>query len=679
MARFVTTAEIDRLRSAAPDSLQAKLYASLRTRVQMHTRYPGLIQPDEDNGWWHVCEGRCGDAAFVWHVERDEKLGEWIRDAALWMSGREDDDWIGPWFRNHERPLVGTLETGHICRALCEILDLCPELFTAEEIAGMEENLKWKGMDACRRFCEKTMRQHGHINNWFNMVLSGYGACALYFGDEEAIRQCAAWMPICTALFNRDSYGETVHYANYAASNIAYLNEIMLRFRPDLKSHIDMASYGRMHPWYAASLLYMKPWSDEIIYPRSINFADSAAMFRPSGDILAQIAVRMKDELPEEAALATWLLETTYAPSLSDDPSVIRRVGRHCNQYRFYTVLMQPDMAPAKSPEELNLPLSRCFENGHYIMRDAWHNPRTVLAVQAGYQPLNVTSHRHQDSGSFQLTQGRERMIVDAGSCCYRLKAFRFCCSSIQHSVFDFLDEVPTPGFGMPRDPYAGVHPQLLVDGNCFEQKPPRIVNRMDETIGGAHVLSLDLTDSYGEEVALARRAFVSVLPGALFLIDRAETGDPLRMRTHFPLNNRDGALRARRVDEHRYVFCRRGEGMKLFECTAFVDGEPLPSRMQLDWGYVHQNTHTPANQPGQAKEGSAQIYNWVDAAPGRSHLRLCAIASDVEGRIDGWRIMQDENGCWFIETPEKQRLITIRLTKDHAYLVHDGQETELV
>ena len=100
---------------------------------------------------------------------------------------------------------------------------------------------------------------------------------------------------------------------------------------------------------------------------------------------------------------------------------------------------------------------------------------------------------------------------------------------------------------------------------------------------------------------------------------------------------------------------------------------------MQFDWGYVHRNYHPLANTEGQGKEGSAEIYNWVDARPGRQHLRICAIAADAEPRIKGWHMKPDEQGDWYIESPEKEKLLRLRIRNNHVYLLEGEDEIEVL
>jgi len=191
-------------------------------------------------------------------------------------------------------------------------------------------------------------------------------------------------------------------------------------------------------------------------------------------------------------------------------------------------------------------------------------------------------------------------------------------------------------------------------------------------------VLVMDMTNAYPEEVTMAKRALITALPHAVFVIDQAETAEPLRMRTHFPMNNRDNKLKTHRADEHRYVFRRNGEAMKVFECEAYLDGEKTPSKMEFDWGYMHRHQTIPTNREGQAKEGSMEIYNWVDQKPCKKHLRICAIAADRDEFIKGWHIKPDAEGNWYIESPQKEKWLTVKVENDRVYLLHNGQKKEI-
>lgn len=667
MAIFVTQAEVTRLRQAPADSKQRRFYEALRDRVQKNTRAPGLVQPDDTQQWWHLCWERASDAAFVYHVDRDEALGQWLRAVGLWLAELPGDEWLGPWFRKREAIPRGMLETAHASLTMCEILDLAGDLFSGEETQALRAALREKGMAPCERFCDG-IAKGGHINNWFNVLLGGYGVSAVVLGDTERVKQTLTWLPLAHNLYNADSYGESLQYSNYASLCLSNLQEVLLRAYPECEPQLDMRCYARLMPWYATSYLYQKPLHEGgPAYPRSFNFSDSAAIFRPTADVLVQVAVRMAKTLPREAALASWLLNTTY-PNPSLGPDELATFG-FVNQYQYRSIVMMPDVVEAASPDVLGYPEVMEFEYGHVLLRDRWHSPRAQMAIQAGYAPQNVTSHRHQDHLSFQMVVGKERMLVDAGHCCYRLAAWRFSTSSAQHNLFDF--ELPD----------GTVLGQTLAKGSFVQREAPLVRNLLRMRIGTAEVTVADGTDAYGPEVTRAVRAFVSVLPNACFIIDRAETSVPTVMRDHFAVNNRDNRLGVNRADDHRLVFRRNGEAMKLFECGAWLDGARVPSKLRLDWGYVHDYYHPQPNQAGQGKDGSALIYSWDSPSAGTSHLKVYAMAMDSDPAIRSWHIKGDGAGGFMIESPDKSPVLRIRVreTDGRVFLVDARGETVLI
>lgn len=666
MAIFVTQAEIARLKAAPEGSRQSNLYQAMRARTMRNTRAPGLVQPEDTQEWWHLCWERAADAAFVWHVEQPEALGVWLRDVGLWLARLDADAWIGPWFRGRETPLVGMLETAHATIALCNIIDLAAPLFSRDELEEMRAAVHDKGMLPCMRFCERVQERGTHINNWYCVLLGGFGTAAVTLGDVETIEKAIKWLPAAWSLYNDDSYGESVQYSNYASLTLAHLQEVLLRGQPECAPLLQYP-YATLMPWYAASFLHMKPLAEgETVYPRTFNFADSSALFRPTGDVLAQVSARLAAKYPREAALASWLFETTYAdPDIG--PDELATFG-FFNQFSYHSVLMQPDMAEAASPEALGYGESIGFSNGHVIWRDRVSSPRAAMAIQAGYAPMNVTSHRHQDHLSFQLAQGMERMFIDGGHCCYRLASWRFATSSAQHNVFDFVRED------------GSVIGQKMAEGNFFVRKDPLVRNEKLMRIGSAQVLVADASDAYPAPILSAKRAFVSVLPGAVFIIDAATALEPVRMRSHFALNNRDGALGVNRATDHKFVFRRHGEAAKLFESAAFLDGARQPSTLRLDWGYAHDYYHPLPNQAGQAKEGSALIYSWDSPRAGQTHLRVYAIAMDRDPAIRGWHILETEPMMFTIESPEKQPVLRVRVSPaGRVFLIDDQGETPLL
>ena len=83
------------------------------------------------------------------------------------------------------------------------------------------------------------------------------------------------------------------------------------------------------------------------------------------------------------------------------------------NQYHYYTFMRYMDAAAPLSPKELDLPLLDTFETGTTVYRDSWEDPTIILGIQGGYQPHNVTGHRHKDQNS--LYSGIQKRAVYSG------------------------------------------------------------------------------------------------------------------------------------------------------------------------------------------------------------------------------------------------------------------------
>ena len=137
---------------------------------------------------------------------------------------------------------------------------MCDGLFTPEEEGSLKTALRAKGMIPCLRFCERVQRDHTSINTWYNVLLMGYGACALLLEDAQAVENTLMLIRDSYSLYNADSYGESVQYSNYATLTLSHLHELLLRMRPDLENRLDLSCYAHLMEWYAGSFLYMKPW-----------------------------------------------------------------------------------------------------------------------------------------------------------------------------------------------------------------------------------------------------------------------------------------------------------------------------------------------------------------------------------------------------------------------------------
>ena len=68
-----------------------------------------------------------------------------------------------------------------------------------------------------------------------------------------------------------------------------------------------------------------------------------------------------------------------------------------------------------------------------------------------------------------------------------------------------------------------------------------------------------------------------------------------------------------------------------------------------------------------------------MDAQAGKTHLRLCALASDRDERIKGWHIKPDAEGNWYIESPEKVKVLVVRIEDGQVYLIQNGEKVAVI
>ncbi|GAA5039154.1 hypothetical protein HNP84_003499 [Thermocatellispora tengchongensis] len=632
MISLVTGQDVQRVRDeVARGGKAAEIRQALRRRAERLVRRPGVVARDEPAGWWHVVSQRLCDVAFAHRLseaeeepEEAEAYGRWLRTEVLAICDRPADDWIGPDFRPRTSPSLGTLETAHIGLAVAEAVSLCPDLFTAGEHDRIRRVLRDNCQAPCRRALDLRVADPC---NWFMVLLDGYGTVSAFLGDAEAVARTVERHAVAAGAFEEDSYGESLQYWSYAGAHLAHLREVLLRHDPSLHERLDLSCYTRCVPWAVHSLLYVKPlagWG-EGRYPRSLNFGDSSALFRPSADLLLHIAARARHSHPREAGLARWLFDVTYH-DVALEPLDGGGFG-FFNQVQWRSLTLLPDAAGPVTPEEAKEPTTRGFACGTVAIRDTWPQALTVLGVQGGTGRLRTAIHRHADEASFILSHRGERFFADPGHCCYRLTTQAVSSTSAMHNTWTFRlpDATTLWQHTRPRGPG---HPPLN----------RRVLLEQD---GGLTVVRCDAAAAYGPPIRRAERTWIAVLPHVVVVADRIEADEPVAVDTHFVLNDRDGALRTRSTAEGAMAFRRGGSAVTLTRCAGDARYELLRS-----WGYMHDVYDPRPNRRGQGREGSAEIHTFAGAGHETRHTALYAIVMDTEPGITAWQVTARPDGC---------------------------------
>ncbi len=671
-------------RLATGDPLVSRFYAALRERVYARVATKGLLGPDAATAWYYPAAEYLSDAAMLYALEPEEKLANWLRTVALDIARTPAYDWAGPAFRDHRTdgpldPLTGHLETAHLCWALAAVYDLARDAFSNIEQAEIRAALVEKGIPLCRRWIAK----NNHLANWRGILTSGVVVAAAVLNEEAILDEYVPELSRCALAFQPDgSYGESLQYGNYLAFALMLGYESLVRQYPGKAALLDVSAYGRSLRWTVSSLFYQKPmggfWGAEP-RARAANFNDSAALFRPSGDLLLHLAARSLhsgSESAEERGLARYLFETYYANVPRQGPHDLATFGM-VNDWGFLTLpLLTAESSPI-SPQQAGLPLTHSFSNGHAFMRDAW-NGKTVIAINGGGDPLHGPGHLHGDLNSFILVHNRERLLVDPGHSCYRNLIHGLESSTQTHNTCTFLVEAETLGLQEDKakatvlEQKSVLPRRLLING-----KPGEPVDRGNRLLLAE---KNDVVSVIGSEISLACDAPIKrfsrfwLLAGShvLFVVDQIEATQPVTTIWNWLVNNRDGQANVESASDCLTI--RRNEaGMKLFHRSVGLTGGGTLSHPV--YGYVHDAYHVEPNALGEGKPGSGLVYRWTETAPALSRTVVHAIALDDAYRLDAWQLLSVENSHtltdgdkqWTLDMGDELQRPAFRLVSGHG------------
>jgi hypothetical protein len=627
-----------------------RIYWTLQRDVAKRAATPGLIGAATSGEWYHVTQDYIANAALAYALQPDDTVRRWLRDATMSVVHRSVDDWVGPWFRDHQtKPLAGNLETASLSMAVAAALDLAPDVFSGVEQEEIKTTLREVAIPLITCWLDRAR----HFNNWRNAMMYGLAAAAVVLGDHTAIERAIREYDTCIQGFQPDgSYSESLGYAGYAASSLSLTYESLVRYDPALAQRISPLAYARSVRWMAHSLLYTKPlsgWGD-YDWPRFANFNDSAAIERLKPHLLPHIAARVREDLPTEAGLARWLFDRLYAANLSDNLS-------------FLVLPLLAQAAAPISPEQAGLNLTTRYSNGDAFARDGWAG-RTVLAVRTASDPLAAAGHLHGDINSMILVHNRERLLLDAGHSCYRNLLRELDVASQSHNTCTF--SLDSSG--------DGKRPEDLLVARTMQQSTTARRSMTDGRLGapvqrGGHhllttdcgavkVIGSDAAELYGSPITSFRRFWILCGGQALFIVDSITSAQPVRTTWNWLLNNRDGELDLKVVHPDRLVVRRGDAGMKLFHLGGAAIQGPI-------YAYVHDDYNILPGQPYEAKAGSGILMRWHERAARQERVVVHAIALDDYGSIASWHLRQPADGQIGLESPRAESAWYLHVAHD--------------
>lgn len=588
------------------EGLSAQVFDQIRKRALERTANPGLEDPGATTQWWHYCSEYLTDAALVHAVEPSAKLDTWLHNVVMDLVRRPVADWSGPPFRYYGGgPMVGGLETAHLTWATAISLDMAGDLFSPSETAEIREALREKGMIPCKRYIDHSDFYH----NWNCIIHAGFTVAAAVLGDAKALEEAREYfLHYALDHFQDDgSYGESLQYANYAAYGLMLSHEALLRSGV-LSEPVEAAYFG-LPEWAASARFYRKElsrWPVKALLPRSANFGDCAAVFRPSGDLLMHIASRSNSY---KAGVASWMFDQSYLPL--DAPAVHDMASfGFINDFGFLSVILAPEAAAPVSAEDASLPLVRAFSGGDAFLRESWDDGKAVLAFRTSSEQRHAVAHLHGDVNSIILSYSGERFLVDPGHACYRNISRPLDTATSSHNTCTFT---------LPDGTVLG---QKGGKNRKFDTDPLSLGGKrlLCEDYGEVSVIANDAADLYGAPIREFSRYAILCGSEAVFVVDKIRSDVPVKTTWNWLLDNTDGALDFK-VTQPVGIRAKRGEAVISLERTGAPANLSGPS-----YALVHDAYHTLPGQFCEGKPGSGMAFRFSDREASKESITVYTI-----------------------------------------------------
>jgi hypothetical protein len=661
MAIFLSNNEKEAILSEIKNenSLISVFFHALQKRVNERVSWGNLLGPNATTIWWHSTAEYLSDAAMSYTLKPTPELAAWLKKETLEIVRKSAYEWVGPEFRDHSDPFTGHLETAHLCWGVSAVYDLAKGAFSDEEQQEIKTALQEKGIVLCRRWLDKNI----HLANWRSILFSGAMVSAVVLENEKTVDELLPEFDLCLNALQEDgSYGESLQYGNYLLLAITFAKEVVLRKYPDSSIINHKSSIN----WFATSIFYAKPlngWGNEPM-ARAANFNDSAAIFRPSGDVLLHITARSENET--ERGLAKWLFEKYYVPVPNQGPHDLATLGMR-NDWGFLTLPLLTYEAKSISPEEANLPLMTIFSNGNGFIRDSWEG-KTIIATNGGSEPLNGLGHLHGDLNSFILVHNNERLLADPGHSCYRNLIHGLESSSQTHNTCTFLIEKES--LGLQEDlakasllEQKSVFPRRIIvngkGGEKIDRGDKLLICAKDDVIS---VIGSEVGKAYGNPIQNFSRFWILAGSNVLFVIDQISADYPVTTLWNWVVNNRGGKT-VWQKEKKCLTVQKNNAGMKLFHGGNGTFSFPVH-------GFLHDAYHPEPNQLGEGSSGDSYVFRFTEKEKLATRTVVHAIALDEPDLLINWDLEVSGNEYTIKSDTRKW---TLKMNEDESFSMISG------
>jgi heparinase II/III-like protein len=363
-------------------------------------QHGGLKLPaKESQRYVYKLYGALRTLGFVHMVSGDKAVGQLLKALMLDLAKRPSEFWIHSALRRFDKsfPVAG-LECASLTLAMASAYHWNRELFNTSETKIILDAIRYKGLYPCMRWLEKSAGS----NNWLAVIATGALAGGRVLREEQCVEYATNKLKEWTTLIEDDgSYSEPLSYFAYGTEAFIH-GALALGSKDSLALVQDSPLKGSLNYLAYNYVKARTPVNGCASY--KVNFGDGDFPGAPSQTLCLYLTHAFKQ------GLGLWLMNEYYSPNASDNLYVV-----------MMKLMFKANSVAPVSPEQLNLPHVKFFDNGVGFIRSGWHGMAdTLLALRSGDGGKTHYAHDHQNRNAILLFKDGEYMIAESGRTSYR-------------------------------------------------------------------------------------------------------------------------------------------------------------------------------------------------------------------------------------------------------------------
>jgi hypothetical protein len=336
----------------------------------------------------------------------------------------------------------------------------------------------------------------------------------------------------------------------------------------------------------------------------------------------------MKDSnYKNEAGLARWLFNKSYGAIFSKDKK--QKSSNVMTQYHFYSLILYDLCASPITPYKAGISKTSVYDKKTAFVIDNWNNPNMILAVHNEQTQNSEIDNKNNSHNSFYLSYLREEFFTDSERHCHSHIFKKSTEAACKHDTWSFIFENDDPK-------------KELSQSHEMRESPESDTSLTEEVhISQADNISLiwhDAAKEFGDPIRKAKRMWIVINPDILIITDRIVSRIPLKLSSHFFLNNRDNNMDVHVSTETKLVFRRNPASMKFFQVKSTSEGHDNRCSLMIDPETKH----------------SSIVYKYTSSQYSKEHTYVYIAAMEHIDMIKHRHIKEEQKNIFYIEPTEK-------------------------